>query len=228
MNSKLIKASVAGAAVVALAAGGGTFAAWSDFGSVTDNNVGSGTLTLDLGPNQGSDLQFDHITMAPGQINQERNVYIASNSGTSTPNAKLFLTFKNVTGTEDGCDGNGEKTDDLNCADTSAANPGQFVEDATVQVTSYVPNSPGVCTQSYAPGGKGVTPLHGGNLNWWSTQAPYELTGDGTSFGGIAVPILHPGEGMCVSVTIGLAHGVDNASQGDQASFDLRFDLQQV
>jgi len=33
MNSKLVKASLAGAAAIALAAGGGTYAGWSDFSS---------------------------------------------------------------------------------------------------------------------------------------------------------------------------------------------------
>jgi predicted ribosomally synthesized peptide with SipW-like signal peptide len=227
MNSKLMKASLAGAAAIALAAGGGTFAAWSDFAEVTDNNVGAGTLTLSLPANGGSDFTFDQVKMAPGGINSERNVYVATNDGTSTPNGKLFLTFKNVKGTEDGCDGNGELADDANCDDGLSTNEGEFIDDALVQVTSYSTNTPGVCNQSYSPGGHTVTALHGGSLTWWKGQPAYELTGNGAAYGGPDMTVLHPGEGLCVSVSIGLAHAVDNASQGDSADFDMHFDLVQ-
>lgn len=225
MNRKLVMGAVAGVAAIGLAVGGTTYAAWSDFGDVTGNHVGAGILKLNLGANNGSDLLFDHIKMAPGQINQERNVYVASNDGASTPDAQLFMSFKNIVGTENGCDSNGEIADDANCSDTSATNPGQFIDDATVQVTSYTVNSPNDCNQSYAPAGHAVTALHGGNLAFWNTQAPWQLTGDLSGSGGAAMPVLHPGQGLCVSVTIGLAHGVDNASQGDSAAFDMHFDL---
>jgi hypothetical protein len=225
MNRKLLLGAAAGIAAVALSVGGATYSAFSDFGDVAGNNVGAGILKLNLGPNQGSDLAFDHVTMAPGGINSERNVYIASNDGASTPDAKLYLTFKDIKGTEDGCDSNGESQDDPNCTDKSSANQGQFVKDALVSVTSYTVNSPTECTSSYAPAGHDVTPLHGGSLQWWSTQSAYELTGDQSANGGAALPVLKPGQGMCVSIQIGLAHSVNNASQGDSASFDTHFDL---
>jgi hypothetical protein len=90
-------------------------------------------------------------------------------------------------------------------------------------------NSPGQCTQSYAPASKVVTAMHGGSLNWWKYQTtPWELTGNGTSLGGVDRSYLAPGEGLCVSMSISLAYAVDNASQGDDASFTTRFDLQQA
>jgi predicted ribosomally synthesized peptide with SipW-like signal peptide len=226
MNSKVVKGVLAGVATVALAAGGSTFAAWSDFDEIGGNTAGSGVLTLNVAPNAGSDFVFDHVSMAPGGINQQRNVYVASNSGDSTPSGRLFITLKDILGHEDGCDGNAEIGDDPSCNDT--AGEGQFVDDAVLQVTSYTVNSPSDCTQGYAPAGHQVTPLHGGSLNWWKTQDPYELTGDGTSFGGASMPYLEPGQGLCVSMTLGLAYAVDNASQGDQASFTTRFDLEQA
>jgi predicted ribosomally synthesized peptide with SipW-like signal peptide len=232
MNGKLIKLAVAGVAAVALAAGGGTFAAWSDFVDVAGNNAGAGTLSLNVGPNGGGDLKFDHVSMAPQQINQEREVYIASNAATSTPNARLFISLTNLVGTEDGCDGNSEIVADPACANPGGSQ-GQFITDATLQISSYAVNSPGDCTEGYAPAGKAVTAQYGGSLLTveQKTNAPnsaHELTGDGTSFGGTALPVLTPGQGICVSMTIGLAAGVSNASQGDSASWTTHFDLEQA
>jgi hypothetical protein len=226
MNSKLLKGSLAGVAALALAAGGTTFAAWSDFTEIGGNAAGAGILKLNVSPNSGSEYVFDHVSMAPGGINGQRNVYVASNDGTSTPSGQLFLSLKDLVGTEDGCDGHAEIADDANCG--SASSEGQFIEDAILQVSSYAVNSPGECTQGYAPGGKVVTGQHGGSLQWWENQAPYELTGDGSAIGGVDRSYLAPGQGLCVSMALSLAYGVDNASQGDQATFTTRFDLKQA
>ena len=225
-NSKLVKGALAGVAVVALAAGGNTLASWSDFTQIDGNHAGAGILKLDVGPNAGSEFTFSHVKMAPGGLQQQRNVYVASNDGASTPSGRLFITLKDLVGQEDGCDGNGEIADDPNCSNTSDA--GDFVDDALLQVSSYAVNSPGQCTQGYAPAGKQVTPLHGGTLNWWKTQAPWELTGSLAGSGGADRSYLAPGEGLCVSMTIDLGYTVDNASQGDDATFNTRFDLQQA
>ena len=225
MNKKILKAALAGTAVVALAAGGSTFAAWSDFSEITGNDAGAGILKLQVDANAGSDFRFDHVKMAPGGIDMQRNVYVASNSGDSTPSGRLFVTLKDLVGHEDGCHG-GELGDDPACAVTTG--DGQFVDDALLQVSSYAVNSPGDCTQGYAPAGKIVTAQHGGSLNWWKTQDAYELTGNGSTIGGVNRSYLAPGQGLCVSMTLGLAYGVDNASQGDSADFTTRFDLQQA
>ena len=230
MNSKLIKASVAGAAVVALAAGGGTYAAYSDFANVTGNQAGAGTLTLDVGPNAGQDLKFDHVTMAPGGINAERQVFVTSNNAASTPSANLFISLTHLQGTEDGCDGAQEVIDDHGACNTpgTSSTAGQFINDAVVQWTSYIPDSPGVCNQSYAPGMKVVTPQHGGSLAQLATQTattPYQLNGTSQVY---KLPYLAPGQGLCVSMDISLPYAASNASQGDSASFDLHFDLLQA
>jgi predicted ribosomally synthesized peptide with SipW-like signal peptide len=227
MNSKLIKASLAGFAAIGLVAGGSTFAAWSDFQEVTGNEAGAGILKLNVGPNASSDFLFDHVRMAPGGLEMQRNVYVASNDGDSTPSGKLFISLKDLVGTENGCDGNGELTDDPGCA-TLPADAGDFIDDALLQVTSYAVNAPGDCTQGYAPASKVVTGQHGGSLAWWAAQPVWELTGNGTSLGGVNRSYLAPGQGLCVSMTISLASAVDNASQGDQASFATRFDLTQA
>jgi len=226
MNSKLIKASLAGVAAIGLAATGSTMAAFSDFNISGTNQVGAGVLKLTVNPNSPSDLLFDHVTMAPGGINQERNVYIASNSGDSTPSGRLFMSLKDLVGTEDGCDGNGEIADDPNCSDLTSG--GDFVSNPLLQVSSYAVNSPTDCTEGYAPANKVVTGLHGGTLAWWASQPAYELTGNGTSLGGVDRHYLAPGQGLCVSMTIGLAYATNNAVQGDSATFKSRFDLNQA
>jgi predicted ribosomally synthesized peptide with SipW-like signal peptide len=225
MNSKLIKGSLAGVAALALAAGGTTFASWSDFDEITGNEAGAGILQLTVNPNSGSEMIFDSTEMAPGGINGQRNVYVASNDGASTPSGRLFISLKDVLGHEDGCVGNSEIVDDPNCG---SHDEGDFIDDALLQVTSYAVNSPGECTQGYAPTGKIVTAQHGGSLSWWKTQPPWEVTGHYTGPGGIDRSYLAPGQGLCVSMDISLAYAVDNASQGDSALFTTRFDLAQA
>jgi hypothetical protein len=224
MNRKLVIGAVAGVAAVALAYGGTTYSAWSDFGDVAGNSVGAGVLTLNLGPNKGGDVKFDNVKMAPGQIGAERHVFIASNDAASTPDAKLFVSLTNLKGTEDGCSNtNGEKADDPACVNP-AASQGQFITDATIQWYSYKVKSATECNASNDGGAANrITNQHGGSLQALATQtaaAPYELTGT-------AMPVLKPGEGLCFAMEASLAKSVDNASQGDSADFNLRFDLVQ-
>ena len=235
MNRKLLLGAVAGVAAIGLAVGGATYAAYSDFGDVTGNAAGAGTLTLDLHGNQAGDVKFDHVTMAPGNIDSQRQVFIASNSSDSTPSAQLFVSLKNLTGTEDGCDGQQEAIDDGGACNTpgTGANVGQFLTDATVQWYSYIPTTPGTCNESYATSTTAVTPQHGPTFAALASTAttPYQLTG--SSLGapntvGVNVPYLAPGQGMCFAMSVGLGYGVDNASQGDSVNFDLHFDLVQA
>src|SRR4051794_19597336 len=223
MNSKLMKAGIAGAAVVALAAGGGTYAAYSDFGNVTGNTAGAGTLTLNLGANNGGDLQYNHVFMAPGNVGTVRTVYVASNDGTAATKSKLFLSLKDLVGTEDGCDGNSEVIDDANCGSPTVAgapNQGQFIKDALLSVTSYLPDaSTGKCNPSYATTATDITPQVTKSLKDWFTSTatvPYELTGDRTAVGGPSVLTLAQNQGICVSMQIGLPFSTNNESQGDQ------------
>ena len=228
MNSKLLKASLAGVAAIGLAAGGSTLAAYSDFNLSGTNNVGAGILKLSVEGNTSGDVPFNQVHMAPGGINQVRNVYVATNDGASTPSARLYVSLVDLHGHEDGCDGGEASTPD-DCTDT--AGPGDFIDDATMQFTSYAVNSPGDCNESYAPSGKVVTGQHGGSLATVASQPKWEVTGNGTTaYGanGINRSYLAPGQGLCVSLDIGLAYGVDNASQGDSADFVVRFDLEQA
>jgi len=59
MNKKILKGALAGTAVIALAAGGGTWASFSDFGDINNNSVGAGFLRLDLGQNGTGNASLD-------------------------------------------------------------------------------------------------------------------------------------------------------------------------
>ena len=227
MNSKLIKGSLAGVAALDLAAGGTTMAAWSDFDEIKDNNAGAGILQLNVDPNQSSKMIFDSLKMAPGGLKGQRNVYVASNDGESTPSGKLFISVKDVVGTEDGCVTKSEAIDDPNCDDTTSE--GDFINDAILQVTSYAVNSPGECTQGYAPAGKQVTGQYGGSLKKWMSMGRHEITGNGKSIGGVDKSYLAPGEGLCVSMDLSMGFdATNNRTQGDSAVFTTRFDLEQA
>jgi alternate signal-mediated exported protein len=239
MNHKLLKASLAGAAALAVAAGGTTFAAWSDFSNINDNNVGAGVLKMTLNPlspNPGNDLTFDDLKLAPGQY-YERQVYVATNSGDSTPSAKLFFDVTRMTGAENGCDTNSEAAED-NCAAPTPDVDGDLLDEATLGVASYNPGPGNVCTYDYAAAGTQVTQESTWKLKDVLAQsANHELTTptpkpavwnsalvDNTN--------LAPGEGMCVAIRVALPNTdngtpLGNKAQGDTASFDLRLTVKQ-
>ena len=252
MNGKLIKASVAGAAVVALAAGGGTFAAWSDFGNVAGNSVSSGFLKLDLNAGHGS-APLDFSRLAPG-MNSFRTIWVASNDGQSVPNANLTITFKNLQDTAAPCATSlGKATADAGCTvapdDTISGTPtaGHLSQMLTFQ-TQYYPQitDPQTCQATLAtsyPSYNSILPAdHPGDMFESATAAtPYLLKqADGTT-----PLVLAPGKGVCIGIgafwaldsvhyPTGVPHHtnpaypVDNAAQGDSMTFDAHFDLTQA
>src|SRR4051794_31293283 len=66
MNKKIARGSLAGVAVIALLAGGGTFASWSDFDQINGNETAAGHLKLDLN-STGSINNVGGAAMAPGE-----------------------------------------------------------------------------------------------------------------------------------------------------------------
>jgi predicted ribosomally synthesized peptide with SipW-like signal peptide len=210
-NSKKTLVAGAGAGVLALAMfGGGTFAAWSDFQTVTGNTVGADTLRLEI----GDTLKFDDVKLAPGQA-RDTAVFVASRTGVSTPDAYLTATLQNLVGHENGCDSNSERQEDGDCNDTATG--GEFTTQALYYVQSKVVDSPEDCDSSNMPTALGNTLL---------SEAQ-----------DVKVPLgnLAAGEGVCVQAQVFMpdsvgqyGHDADNRSQGDWASFDIRFDLTQI
>ncbi|MGJ7439888.1 SipW-dependent-type signal peptide-containing protein [Aquipuribacter sp. MA13-6] len=231
MNSNVIKASLAGVAAVALLAGGTTYASWSDFSIDEGNTVGAGTLTLDVVANPNSSTTFDNLRLAPGQGKDEW-VRVVSNDGDSVPNATLAVELLDLQGTEDGCNGNGEVLVDPDCADTASG--GEFVRDAQIKVVAYQAPATNRCGTNVQGGGEytgsGVT---GSGLKEYAAITTRSLAAAGgagsltfkDSTGADAV--LAPGAALCVGSSIVLPQSSDNATQGDSASFSVRFDLVQ-
>src|SRR4051812_30682287 len=148
MNSKLIKAGLAGAAAIALAAGGGTFASWSDFYTDANNTVGADVLALSVNqPN--ATRQFDDVKLAPGQA-RDYAFYVASRNGVTVPDADLTMTIKNLTGHENGCDSNSEIADQAPSLCTDTTGPGQFPAQAAYYVQADKVSDPSLCNGSYA------------------------------------------------------------------------------
>ena len=248
MNSKLIKASLAGAAALALAAGGGTFAAWSDFGNINGNSESAGFLKLDLGVNgtHNAPLSFDRL--APGSYTS-RTVWVASNDGQSVPNANLYVTLHNLQDTAAPCDTSlGKAQGEINSGvggctitnDVASGTPAQGNLSRVLTFNGYYYPSitdPAACAALTGyPAYTSFFATSRGDFNAVATGAgtKYELMQDATH------PLVFaPGQGGCIAISAGwvagsdpaspsATHPSDNAAQGDSLTFDARFDLVQV
>lgn len=243
MKNKLFKAGLAGVAVIALAAGGGTFAAWSDFGNVDDNLVGAGILKLNLTNGDGSavtPLNFGNL--APGG-DSKRAVYVASSDGASVPLADLKLTINNVRDFENGCGSLSEGVVDPSCSASNYPEDlrlnGELSRVLNMRIVSYAAPDALACRGWV---GDGADP--GPVIN--SAVIRNEI-GNLADPSAVGVPVLisdieHPlaaGQGVCVTFTSwwpkersGTVYDSatapsDNAAQSDSLTFDTRFDLVQ-
>lgn len=237
MNSKLVKASLAGAAAIALAAGGSTFAAWSDFSTWTGNNSGAGTLTLSS--NTPTTQKFVVGKLTPGQI-YEHHVYLLSNKGDSTPNGNLYISLQNLVGSEGGCGtGNQVVLDDPDCATDTV---GEFPQDAKVFIKTDA-SSETDCdvapADSTAPSGfekaiygsldiAGTDPANEKSLSQMEADGPIQLIRPGSVSATFDPAVFKPGEGVCTDLFVYLPKTVNNEVQNDSATFDIRADLKQA
>jgi hypothetical protein len=235
MNSKLIKACAAGAAVVALAAAGGTYSALSDFGDVNGNSAAAGILKLDVGQGAGESASMDFQKMFPGD-NAPRFVWVASSDADSAPNSTLTITTHNLVDNENGCASNSEIAADPTCGD--ANDPGELSKVVNFQTAIYTPaKTAGQCSDATYPGQgnyQSLFPSGIGNLDTYATGAgtatPVTASTDPTA----APLVLKPGDGVCLAVDIYWPHDYakatvpDNAAQSDSLTVDFHFDLNQV
>jgi hypothetical protein len=237
MNSKLMKASLAGVAAIAVAAGGSTFAAWSDFQVWNNNASGAGTLTLST-TTPGNQV-FNVGNLTPGQV-YEKESYLLSNKGSSTPNGHISLSLLNLVGHEGGCGtGNQVVVDDSDCATDTV---GEFPQDAKVFIKTkssdqttcgVVPaNDPNPTGSEKAIVGaldiNGTSPASQVSLQQLAVMGPVQLARFGTASPTFDPTLFKPGEGICVDVFVYLPKTVNNEVQGDSATFDLRADLTQA
>lgn len=225
MNGKLTKAVVAGAAAIALAAGGGTWAAWSDFG-VQSSSAGAGILKLNVSARDGATKGIEPFSLAPGQ-NKFQTFYLASADGANVPDGTLTATLQDLVDTEDNapaCTTNSEAIAeapgdvDANGMPTNPKNDcgsvGELSQQAHVQIlVSDAMDNASSC----------------GNTGIYHSATPsgVGLLADlaGTEFD---LGTVTPGQGICVRMEMSLHKDATDAVQGDQASFNWRFDLDQV
>jgi hypothetical protein len=245
MNRKLVIGAVAGVAAVALAYGGTTYSAWSDFGDINNNQVGAGILKLDLASNSGGaavPLEFGNL--APSwQLSAKQAIFVASNNGDSVPSADLFLTIKNVRNYENGCSSNSESVEDPQCASTvknDGQQGGELSRVLNMMIESYAAPDEAACkgyvkTSPDAPGDLGPVLKASVLKNELGNLADPTQIGQKIQISG-ATP-LEAGDGVCVvfnsywpTSKAGGAYGTlpsDNTAQGDSLKFDAHFDLEQ-
>jgi hypothetical protein len=218
MNSKLIKASLAGAAALAVAAGGSTFAAWSDFQTV-NAGAGAGYLRLNLiSDHQGTDTNvIQPFSLAPGQ-HKTQNFYLASTDSGNTPNGVVTAYIDNLTDTEDTpagtCTTNSEAIAEgtTNCA----SNGGELSSQALTNVWMRGPaDSPADCGS------------YDSSIPALVSNQPLLTAAHGVA-GAVTLGTLTPGQGVCMVVEVSLPSSATNAVQGDDASWNWHFDLTQV
>ena len=240
MNSKLVKASLAGAAAIALAAGGGTFAAFSDFGSVTGNSVGAGILKLDLSDGNGTAVQNLAFGNLAPNMGSDRATYIASSDGSSVPPADLYVTLSHLTNSDNGCASLSESTADPTCG--NVGDTGELSRVLNVRVESYLPpTTPGQTCESVANAGIPAASVINASVIQNEIGSLSDPANMNTQF--LISDPLHPltaGHGVCVAFFTywpknqDPAHSfdsatlpTDNAAQGDSLAFDVKYDLVQ-
>jgi hypothetical protein len=213
MKNKLIKASLAGVAVAAIAAGGSTFSAWSDFDTLTGSHAGADQLTLKLG--QPNSQNFDNMHLAPG-VGGDYEFVVASRQGDTIPKASLTMALTNLVGHEDGCTStHSEAAVDPNCADTTSE--GEFIDQARIAVNVSAPTTnPNACDE---PHGSAQSAISLRQFRDNTASNPLDLLHGAT---------LAPGQYVCVAMGLNMPSTATNASQGDSANFDLTFYLNQV
>lgn len=239
MNRKLLVGAAAGVAAIALAVGGTTYSAFSDFGDINNNTVGAGFLKLDLGQNGTGNAALDWGKLAPGNIHATRTIWVASNDGQSVPNANLSLTFHNLKDQENGCSSNGELAADPTCG--AANDSGELSKVLTFQ-TQYYPDitDPATCqaaAAAYHQPYSSVFPSdQAGDLYQYAsgTGSTYQLKNSA----GTGALVLKPGQGVCIGIdsywgdnsahTQNPSLPVDDAAQGDSLTFDVHFSLNQA
>jgi hypothetical protein len=217
MNNKLLKATIAGAATLAIAASTQTFALWSDHDTLTGSQAGAEELSLTLG--EPNTQNFNNMKLAPG-VGSDFEFVVTSRTGTTIPTAALSMQLTNLVGKEDGCTStNSEKDVDADCNDT--ATEGEFLDQARIIVNVSQPTTDvaNACDSGTHARGNIQSAISLRDLRNATLGTPLDLL-DGDT--------LAPGEGICVAMGLNMPTSANNASQGDSASFDLKFLLDQV
>lgn len=212
-KKKLIAGAVAGVAALALI-GGGTFALWSDFDVLEDNTASAGLLELTV---ENGPVNSIGKPIAPGET-YDYEYFLSSADLAGVPNADLSLSIvkDTIKNRENGCNGD-EETPDPTCG--SAEADGEFSEQSVMRIrwSNPITNATAAtCKNGGQTFPNGVQVLDSApSIDVVAAGAPVDLGN------------LTAGQGVCVRIDVGLPVAADNASQGDSATYDVRFDLTQ-
>ncbi len=205
--NKFAKAGVAGVAALAIAAGGGTYALWSDYAVEEGNSVGADSLAITLAdaPSGGNAFQFDDLRLAPGEKGDQENLITGRIGGAKINKAMAYLTVEDLADAENGCGSQTERdADDCDVAGSE----GEFSRDAVVTINK-APVVDGKCGSSTTSLASGVSLRSIRNDK-------------------IAIGQLSDGEKACIKFVVALPSTAGDRVQTDSASFDVRYDLEQI
>lgn len=225
MNKKIVRGSLAGVAVIALAAGGGTFASWSDFGVSSDNGAGAGIMRLNVSNRDGTGQSVAPFRLAPGQ-NKAQEFFLASADADNVPTGTLSAKIQNLRDIEDGgpgCTTNSEalaeKPGHVDAAGlpTNKANDCGNTGELSSELKTQILYSDPVTSAASCPN----TGIYSHSVGTKKTLA------EQVALGSTALGTLSSGQGVCVRFEMSLPSSATNAVQGDDVAYDYRFDLVQ-
>jgi predicted ribosomally synthesized peptide with SipW-like signal peptide len=225
MNSKLIKGSLAGVAALALAAGGTTFAAWSDWDVINGNKTEAGHLKIDLN-STGAINNVGGTAIAPGEF-RTIDFMVASADLNGVPDAKLSMMLKNLADQENGCATTSSEQAVDNC---HQGDPGEFSSQGYIRVryTNPAPESDVTFGNNNCSAPSGYVNSAGYSPANDNTATHYPRLSGFAATGSHDLGTLEDGEAVCVRVDLGLDETADNKVQGDSSTFDVEFRLDQV
>jgi hypothetical protein len=253
VNRKLVLGVLSGLAAIALAVGGTTYSAFSDFGQVDGNIVGAGFLKLDVAVNGGADAGLDFGVVMPGSTTSQL-IWVASVDGGSVPAAELYLRFNNLADHAAPCATSGGKaTGEVESGIGGCTVNGETVSGTPVQgnLSRVLSLRVGYYPAIHHAADCAAVPAHEPSTAIMA-EAPGNLYTNATANDGAGIRYrlnepnsaaaltIGPGAGVCVGIDAGwppdLARAQhpspqgpnDNAAQDDSLSVDVRFDLVQA
>lgn len=206
--NKFAKAGVAGVAALAIAAGGGTYALWSDYAVIDDNATSADRLSLSATEVNG----FDDATrpLSPGERADFASTVTGRVGGGDITTARAYMTIQNVTDLENGCGSQTERDLD-NCA--ADGDEGEFSDNAVFTLTRY--NSSCATRTGTTPNQVIFKASDARTLG--SLENQRVLLGD-----------MKNGDQFCLVKALSLPGSTGNEVQTDSVDFDFKYDLVQV
>ncbi len=206
--NKFTKAGIAGAAALAIAAGGGTYALWSDYYVDGGNNIGADRLAIEV-EGVGTNAVFNKLDLAPGEKFDQENVITGRVGGADINVAKAYVSFTDLTDTDNGC-GSQSENDVDNCE--SPSDSGELSQNTHVVVHRYDAD----CTSNLT---RIVKSESNTTLAQLASQ-PRLFIGD-----------MSDGQQYCLKMTIAIPEGTmgsNNIVMTDRSTFSMKYDLEQV